>query len=43
MIWFGWVFGVSTIVGYLMLNPLYTDIVNIYDFAWFKFMAHQPL
>ena len=32
-IWFGLVgfYGISTIVGYLMLNPLYTYILNIYD------------
>ena len=29
MIWFGWVYGISTIVGYLMLNTLYTYILNI--------------
>ena len=30
---FGWVgfYGISTIVGYLMPNPLYTYILNIYD------------
>ena len=33
MIWFGWVrfYGISTIVGYLMANPLYKYISNIYD------------
>ena len=33
MIWFGWVWfhGISTIVDYLMPNPLYTYILNIYD------------
>ena len=32
-IWFGLVgfYGISTIVGYLMPNPLYTCILNIYD------------
>ena len=32
MIWFGLVgfYGISTILGYLMLNPLYTYILNIY-------------
>ena len=32
-IWFGLVgfYGISTIVGYLMTNPLYTYILNIYD------------
>ena len=35
-IWFGLVgfYGISTIVGYLMLNPLYTYILNIYDLVW---------
>ena len=35
MIWFGWVGfdGISTIVGYLMLNPLYTYIKYIW-FGW---------
>ena len=37
MIWFGlvWFYGISTIVGYLMPNPLYTNILNIYDLVWF--------
>ena len=30
MIWLGWVYGISTIVGYLMPNPFYTCILNIY-------------
>ena len=32
-IWFGWFgfYGISTIVGYLMPNPLHTYILNIYD------------
>ena len=35
-IWFGlvWFYGISTIVGYLMPNPLYTYILNIYDLVW---------
>ena len=37
MIWFGWVYGISTIVGYLMPNPLYTYILNIYNLVWFGF------
>ena len=43
--WFGWVgfYGISTIVGYLMPNPLYTYILNIYDLVWLGFMAYQPL
>ena len=44
-IWFGLVgfYSISTIVGYLMLNPFYTYISNIYDLVWFGFMAYQPL
>ena len=31
LVWLGWVrfYGISTIVGYLMPNPLYTYILNI--------------
>ena len=38
--WFGLVgfYGISTIVGYLMPNPL-----NRYDLVWLIFMAYQPL
>ena len=45
VIWFGlvWFYGIPTIVGYLMLNPLYTYILNIYGLVWFSFMASQPL
>ena len=45
MIWFGWVgfYGISTIVGYLMPNPFYTYILNIYDLVWLGFMAYKPL
>ena len=45
MIWLGWIgfYGISTIVGYLMPNPLYTYILNIYDLVWLSFMAYQPL
>ena len=44
-IWFGLVgfYGISTIVGYLMPNLLYTYILNIYDLVWLGFMAYQPL
>ena len=35
--------GISTIVGYLMPNPLYTYILNIYDLVWLGFMAYQTL
>ena len=36
-------YGISTIVGYLMPNPLYTYILNIYDLLWLGFMAYQQL
>ena len=36
-------FGISTLVGYSMLNPIYTYVSNIYDLAWLGFMAYQPL
>ena len=41
-IWFGLVgfYGISTIVGYLMPNPLYT---YIWFWYWLGFMAYQPL
>ena len=29
--------GISTIVGYLMPNPPYTYILNIYDLGWLGF------
>ena len=35
--------GISTFVGYLMPNPLYTYILNIYDLVWLGFMANRPL
>ena len=47
-IWFGLVgFNcISTIVGYLMPNPLpnplYIYILNIYDLVGLGFMAYQP-
>ena len=34
---------ISTIVGYLMPNTLYTYTLNIYDLVWLGFMAYQPL
>ena len=44
-IWFCLVgfYGVSIIAGYLMPNPLYTYVIDIYDFVLFCFMAYQPL
>ena len=35
--------GISTIVGYLKPNPLYTYILNIKDLVWLDLMAYQPL
>ena len=43
MIGLGWVYGISTIVGYLMPSPLYIYILNIYNLVWFSFMAYQSL
>ena len=36
-------YGISNIVGYLMPNPPYIVILNIYDLVWLGFMAYQPL
>ena len=36
-------YGISSIVGYLMQNPLYTDTFNISDLVWLGFMAYPPL
>ena len=36
-------YGISTIVGYLMPNPLKAYITNMYDLVWLDFMAYQPL
>ena len=36
-------YGISTIVGYLMPNSIYTHILNIYDLVGVGFMAYQPL
>ena len=40
---FFWLYGISTTVSYLIPNPLYTYILNIYDLVWLDFMAYQPL
>ena len=42
--WLGlvWSYGISTIVGYLMSNPLYPYILNIYYLVGLDFMAYQP-
>ena len=44
-IWFAllWFYGISTIVGYLMLNPLYLYILNLYDLILLGFIAYQQL
>ena len=36
-------YGIPTILGYLMLNSLYTYIWDIWDLFWLGFMAYQPL
>ena len=43
LVWFGLVYGISTIKGYLIPIPLYTYILNIQDLACLGFMAYQPL
>ena len=40
--WLGWVYGISTIVDYLMPSPFYTYVLNIYDLVGLGFMAYQP-
>ena len=42
--WFGlvWFDGISTMVGYLMANPLYMYTLNISDLVRLSFMAYQP-
>ena len=44
LVWFGlaWLDGISTIVGYLMPNTVYTYISNIYDLVWVDFMVYHP-
>ena len=36
-------YGKLTIVGYLMLNPVFTYILDTDDLVWFGFMAYQLL
>ena len=36
-------YGISAFVGYLMPNPFYAYILNIYDLVWSGFMVYQPL
>ena len=44
-VWFGLVgfYGISTIVGYLMPNPLNTHTSYIHDLVWSGTTAYQPL
>ena len=44
-IWFGLVglYGISTNVGYLMPNPLYTYTLDIYDLVGLGLMTYQLL
>ena len=42
----GWLvvfYGTSILIGYLMPNPVYTYILNIYYLGWLGFMAYQSL
>ena len=41
LVWFVWFYGISTFVGYLMPNPLYTYTLNIYDLVGSGVMAYQ--
>ena len=45
MISLGWIgfYGITNIVDYLMPNPLYTYILDIYDLVGLGFMAHLLL
>ena len=38
-----WFYGISTIVAYLIPNPVYTYILNVLDLGWLGFMGYQPL
>ena len=44
-IWLGLIdfYAISTLVGHLMPNPLYTYILDIKDLVWLCFMAYQPV
>ena len=37
MMWFSWFYGILTIIGYLVTNPLYTYILYIY-MMWFGWL-----
>ena len=34
-------YSISTIVGYLMINPLYAYIINIYALVWLDFIYNK--
>ena len=34
-------YGISTLVGYLMLHSVYTYILDIYDLIWFYFISNN--
>ena len=36
-------YGISTFLGYLMQNPVYTNILNIYDLVGLGFMSYKLL
>ena len=38
-----WFYGISTIIGYLMSNLVYSYILNIYYLVGLGFMEYQPL
>ena len=37
------IYGISTIVAYLLPNPIYTYMLNINNLVWMGFMVYQPL
>ena len=37
MIWFGWVLGISTLVGYLMPNNFLYIYIEYIGFGWVRF------
>ena len=41
LVWLVGFYGISTIIGYLKPNPLYTYLLNIYDLVGLDFMAYQ--
>ena len=45
MVWFYLIgfYGISTFVGHLMPNPIYTNILNIYDLVCLASMAYKLL